>query len=157
MAILVDYRCRSCAARFEQWVSAPAPHRLACPACGADASRAWSPVALGGRARAVSGPGTGTAISGPAATPLCVTNPDVPGLCHMSPSAARTWLARARKDSRSLEREIARQEQAAKAVPPRLEDIVSHTHSHGSGLNATGVHSTPDHTHVARSTRPPSR
>ena len=28
MAILVDYRCRSCAARFEQWVSRPAPHRL---------------------------------------------------------------------------------------------------------------------------------
>jgi hypothetical protein len=74
----------------------------------------------------------------------------------MSPSAARTWLARARKDSRSLEREIARQEQAAKAVPPRLEDIISHTHSHGSGSDATGVHSTHEHTHVARSTRPPS-
>ena len=50
----------------------------------------------------------------------------------MSPSAARTWLARARKDSRGLEREIARQEQAAKAVPPPLEDVISHTHSHGS-------------------------
>jgi putative FmdB family regulatory protein len=84
MAILVDYRCRSCAARFEQWVSRPAPHRLICPACGADASRAWSPVALGGRARAVREPGTDTAIS-------------------------------------------------------------------------TGVHSTHEHTHVPRSTRPPSR
>lgn len=131
MAILVDYRCQSCAGRFEQWVPTPAPHRLVCPACGADAPRAWSPVALGGRARAVPGPGTGTAISGSAATPLCVTNPDVPGLCHMSSSAARAWLARARKDNRSLEREIAWQEQAAKAGPPRLEDVISHNHSHG--------------------------
>lgn len=137
MAILVDYRCRSCAVRFERWVSTPAPHLLVCHVCGEDASRAWSPVALGGRARAVREPGIDAAMSGSPATPLCVTNPDVPGLCHMSPSAARTWLARARKDSRGLEREIARQEQAAKAAPPRLEDVISHTHSHGSGPGTT--------------------
>ena len=46
----------------------------------------------------------------------------------MTPSAARSWVARARKDNRTLETEIARQEQARDVGP--VPDPVSHDHGH---------------------------
>jgi hypothetical protein len=133
MAILVDYACPACRGRSEQWADNPVPSRATCPACGAQARRAWSPVGLAsGSETGKSGPEPVTGTSGIApdemARPLCVRNPDVPGLCHLSPAAARTWVARARKDNRALEREIAQQEAAAAVRPPTLGDLVSHTH-----------------------------
>jgi hypothetical protein len=133
MAILVDYACPACRGRSEQWADNPVPSHAACPACGAQARRAWSPVGLAsGSQTGKSGPEPVTGTSGIAPNgirrPLCVRNPDVPGLCHLSPAAARTWVARARKDNRALEREIARQEAAAAVRPPTLGDLVSHTH-----------------------------
>jgi hypothetical protein len=133
MAILVDYTCPACRGRSEQWADNPVPSHAACPACGAQARRAWSPVGLASSSQTgKSGPEPVTGTSGIAPNeirrPLCVRNPDVPGLCHLSPAAARTWVARARKDNRALEREIARQEAAAAVRPPTLGDLVSHTH-----------------------------
>jgi putative FmdB family regulatory protein len=133
MAILVDYACPACRGRSEQWADNPVPSHAACPACGAQARRAWSPVGLASSSQTgKSGPEPVTGTSGIAPNeirrPLCVRNPDVPGLCHLSPAAARTWVARARKDNRALEREIARQEAAAAVRPPTLGDLVSHTH-----------------------------
>jgi putative FmdB family regulatory protein len=133
MPILVDYACPACRGRTEQWADNPVPSHATCPACGAQARRAWSPVGLAsgpdtGRSRPE--PVVGTAGAGPrrSAPPLCARNPDVPGLCHLSPAAARTWIARARQDNRALEREISRQEAAAAVRPPTLDDLVSHAH-----------------------------
>lgn len=141
MSLLVDYRCDRCLGRTEEWVPSPVPATKPCPACGGPAKRAWSPVGFL-RATAVSSGSTvssgrdapaGRAEAAPSAEPLCVRNPDVPGLCHMSPSAGRAWLARARKDNRALDRELERQERAAAARPPTLADAVAHDHGHGHG------------------------
>jgi DNA-directed RNA polymerase subunit RPC12/RpoP len=123
MAILVDYVCRTCAGRFEDWTTTPAAAPR-CPACGAQARRAWSPVGLSR--------GTPPPQERPAARPEpspCTKNPDVLGLCHMSPDAGRAWVARVRKDNRTLDRELARQEAAAAIRTPRLQDVVSHSHA----------------------------
>jgi hypothetical protein len=146
MAVLVDYACPTCDSRTEARVPSPPSAVRACPCCGGEARRVWAPVGLmrgpgGGRAPGSHGghgaPGGGGAPGPPrgggtpaATTPLCAANPDVPGLCHMSPSAGRAWLARARGDTRALERELARQEAAAEAAPPTLASVVSH-HHHG--------------------------
>ncbi len=137
MAILVDYACAACRGRSELWTDNPVPSHAICPACGAQARRAWSPVGLAsGSETGKSGPEPVTGTSGidpyESARPLCARNPDVPGLCHLSPAAARTWVARARRDNRALEREIARQEAAAAVRPPTLDDVVSHTHGSSS-------------------------
>jgi hypothetical protein len=129
MAILVDYVCRTCTGRVEAWVPSPAPAQRDCPACGAAATRAWAPVGMvsgrSSRARPERAP-----TASPSPDPLCIRNPDVPGLCHMSPSAGRAWVARARGDNRALDRELERQERAAKVSPPTLADVVAHDHSH---------------------------
>jgi hypothetical protein len=140
MSILVDYRCDQCLGRTEAWVPSPVPATWPCPACGAAAKRAWSPVGL------LRGPAGLSSSTGPAgraeapplaesraAEPLCARNPDVPGLCHMSPSAGRAWLARARNDNRALDRELERQERAAAVRAPVLADAVAHDHGHGQG------------------------
>jgi hypothetical protein len=49
----------------------------------------------------------------------------------MSEDAGRVWVARARKDNRALDRELARQEASAAVAIPTMHDVVSHTHSHG--------------------------
>lgn len=128
MPILVDYVCRTCSGRFEDWTATPAPATRRCPACGAQARRAWSPVGL---SRGAAAP-----AERPVRRPepsLCTQNPDVLGLCHMTPDAGRAWVARVRKDNRALERELARQEAAAAVRPPRLEDVVSHSHARPTG------------------------
>jgi hypothetical protein len=128
VSVLVDYVCPTCAGRFEQWITTPAPATGTCPACGGVARRAWSPIGLtrGGSPTPAPAPDRSRDTAA-----LCARNPDVPGLCHMSPDAARGWIARARKDNRTLEGELAKQEAAAAIRPPRLEDVVSHSHSHG--------------------------
>ncbi|HLI39906.1 MAG TPA: zinc ribbon domain-containing protein [Streptosporangiaceae bacterium] len=143
MGVLVDYRCTRCAGVTEQRVPAPPPPQRACPACGGIARRVFAPVGVIGRSRPPAGvpaPGTGAPAGsgsarpdrggarGPgAAAPLCLRYRDVPGLCHMAPSAARAWIARARGDNRALDRELERQEQAAgegSGGPP----VVTHHH-----------------------------
>ncbi len=126
MPVLVDYACPACSGRVEAWVPTPAPPVGTCPACGSQSRRVWSPVGLSS--------GSGTAEPAVTSThpvrPLCATNPDVPGLCHMSPSAGRAWVARARGDGRALDRELARQERAAAITAPTVSDVLSHTHGH---------------------------
>lgn len=130
MAILVDYVCRGCDGRVEAWVASPPPAVGTCPACGAESRRGWAPIGtLTSRPRTEAA-GPSARSGGRRAAPLCASNPDVPGLCHMSPAAGRTWVARARRDNRSLERELARQEKAAAVVPPTLADITAHDHGH---------------------------
>lgn len=138
MPILVDYACSICHGQAEHWVDTPIPAATTCPACGADALRRWSPAGLIRLRDAGGRPANGTtaAVPEPGPAALCARNPDIPGLCHMSPTAARSWIARARKDNRALEREIARQESAAAVRSPALNDIVSHAHSHGSRSHA---------------------
>jgi hypothetical protein len=143
MGVLVDYRCTQCAGVTEQRVPPPPPAQRACPACGGIARRVFAPAGVIGRSRPPAGmpaPGTGApsgsgsarpdrgGASGPdAAVPLCLRYRDVPGLCHMAPSAARAWIARARGDNRALDRELERQERAASegsGGPP----VVTHHH-----------------------------
>ncbi|MGQ0481944.1 MAG: hypothetical protein ACT4O0_13115 [Pseudonocardia sp.] len=127
--ILVDYRCDNCLGTSEHLVSNPVPPTVSCPACLSSARRRFAPVGLGGRAAA---PVDRPVQSNRA---LCRDNPDVPGLCHMTPDAARTWVARARRDNRALERELAHQERTLKENPGKVLEPVSHTHgpTHGHG------------------------
>lgn len=125
MPVLVDYICITCSSQTEEWMPSPPSSTKPCPACGGEAKRLFAPVGL---MRGAKAPSSAPAKS---AAPLCLTNPDVPGLCHMTPAAGRAWLARARKDNRSLERELASQEAAAKVSAPTLDSVVSH-HHHGN-------------------------
>ncbi|GAA4884316.1 hypothetical protein GCM10023403_59730 [Pseudonocardia benzenivorans] len=127
MAILVDYSCPTCAGRFESWSAAPPPATRTCPACGTPARRAWSPVGLS-RGAAGGGERRRPPLTPPEQS-LCARNPDVLGLCHMTPEAGRAWVARVRGDNRTLERELAAQEAAAAVRTPKLEDVLSHSHS----------------------------
>lgn len=126
MPVLVDYRCPDCQRIREVRTPSPPPSSQICPQCGGEAARVWSPFGIG---HSVLPPDR----SPPAprrSAPLCATNPDVPGLCHMTPTAGRAWLARARKDGRALDRELEHQERAARTSPPATTDVVSHSHSH---------------------------
>jgi hypothetical protein len=160
VAILVDYRCTACGGRHEAFVASPAPALRTC-ACGGEARRLFSPVGMisgrgsgagdpGGRgaggADATTAPAPGTAAAASAArrarqekaefASLCAQNPDVPGLCHMSPSAGRAWVARARGDGRALDAELTRQQAAAAISPPTMADAISHEHTHTPALTS---------------------
>ena len=94
MPILVDYACAACGGRSEIWVDSPVPAHATCPACGTRARRAWSPVGLA-RQHRITRDGPAPPVGEPAPgqrsdAPLCARNPDIPGLCHLSPEAART-------------------------------------------------------------------
>lgn len=155
MGILVDYACPGCLGRHEARVASPPPRTRRCPTCGCEAVRSWSPVGIlrGG----VTGAPEGTNPVAPRdlSRPLCASNPDVPGLCHMSPEAGRLWVARAHKDSRSLERELERQERAVSdgSAPPVLS-IGGHHHSHhhhsSDGDDHHGVGPGRDHATVQK-------
>lgn len=138
MGILVDYLCTCCGGRTESWVSTPAPASALCPACGQASRRAWSPVGLSSGAGQLEPVAAAPRVQD---VPLCRTNPGVPGLCHMSPSAGRAWVARARGDGRALDRELERQEKVAAVKAPTLHDVLSPSHAHRqsvSGNNAIG-------------------
>jgi hypothetical protein len=62
------------------------------------------------------------------AAPLCTKYPQVPGLCHMSESAGRMWVARYERDNRTIDRELERQENRARERPLTMADAITHQH-----------------------------
>jgi hypothetical protein len=127
MAIIVDYRCTECGTTGEAYVASPAPERRPCSSCGAESRRRFSPVGMISRAPEAAAP---KAPRRSPARSLCAENPDVPGLCHMSPTAGRAWVARARGDHRALDAELEKQEKAAAVAKPTMADAISHEHTH---------------------------
>lgn len=127
--MLVDYRCDRCGGVMEQRLPSPPPPTLACVACGSPARRLFSAPAILRRA-----PSTDAALP-PSPSSTCLRHPDIPALCHLDPSVAPAWIARARGDDRALERELDRQErlesnrdeQPAAGPPPAAP---THTHHH---------------------------
>lgn len=106
----------------------PAPSTRSCQLCGGESLRRFSPVGLiSGAGERVSGPPDDSQSSD---SSLCAQNPDVPGLCHMSPTAGRAWIARYRGDNRALDAELAKQETAASIESPTMSDAISHAHTH---------------------------
>ncbi|MFB2599633.1 hypothetical protein ACEXQE_17720 [Herbiconiux sp. P17] len=130
MSILVDYRCTDCGGQQEAFVDSPPPSRRTCAACGGESRRRWSPVGMISRRGEASRAPESSVRAAPPGASLCAQNPDVPGLCHMSPSAGRAWVARARGDNRALDAELASQQKAAALSKPTVADAISHEHSH---------------------------
>lgn len=125
MSILVDYACHECGIRSEHWTPTPPPSSLPCAECGGVSRRLFGAVGLmveAGAARA--------AASTPArrSGSMCAQYPQVPGLCHMSESAGRMWVAKYLKDGRSIEREQERQEKQAAVKTPTMADAITHQH-----------------------------
>lgn len=127
MTVLIDYRCSVCGSTNEAYVETPAPARRECEQCGGESRRRWSPVGMISNRTDAPRPVRRTR---PSAQSLCSQNPDVPGLCHMSPSAGRAWVARYRGDGRALDAELARQQVAATEKKPTIGDAISHSHTH---------------------------
>jgi hypothetical protein len=143
--LLVDYRCQSCNGTTEHRVNSPIPDWMTCPTCRSQARRIYSPIGLGARIPASTSPKTANSDEA-----LCQKNPWVPGLCHMTPDAGRAWVARARGDTRTLDRELERQERARQDNPGHVPDPISHDHSkrdHSTHAHGEAGHST--HTHDA--------
>lgn len=125
MPVRVEYTCPRCLGRHEAQVASPPPAVRSCPSCGGTARRVWSPIGV----HTSRVPPTASVVPQQRArAPLCASNPDVPGLCHLPPEAGRLWLARARKDGRALEKELERIEQA----PSPLGSTFSAGHHHGA-------------------------
>jgi len=125
MTILVDYQCRSCGTRWEHWTPSPPPASVACPSCAAEGRRLFAAVGLSGTpAPAAEAPASSTR-KGPS---MCQQYPQIPGLCHMSESAARMWVAKATHNSRALDREQERQETAASIKAPTMAAVLTHHH-----------------------------
>ena len=135
MPILVDYRCPACGTRAEHWAPSPPPSALSVrllrrrePPCS---SR-------------LSGLSRGTTSPAPAPSPaparrgatLCSQYPQVPGLCHMSESAGRMWVAKYLQNGRAIDREQERQETAAAVQAPTMDDAISHHHTSPTGVPA---------------------
>ncbi|MGZ4498523.1 MAG: hypothetical protein ACXVWZ_13705 [Nocardioides sp.] len=123
MSILVDYRCAACGTRTERWAPSPPPATAPC-ACGAEGRRVWASVGFAGSRPAPADPAP-VRRPGPS---LCASYPQVPGLCHMSESAGRMWVAKYLKDGRAVDREQERQETRAATVAPTMADAITHTH-----------------------------
>ena len=136
MAVLVDYQCRSCGSRAEHWTPSPPPPSVACGSCGAESRRLFAAVGLSGtRAPASSVPASaGSRGRGPT---MCQQYPQIPGLCHMSESAARMWIAKATRNSGAVDREQERQEKAAAIKAPTMADAITHQHHEPAPASAT--------------------
>lgn len=130
--ILVDFRCSECLTISEKWVSSPPPVQVACESCTGQARRVFVPIRLGGRvgtpskqepfaARTALSTGSGGG---------CAHNPTIPGMCTLSDSAGRVLAARARRDNRALDAELARQEASAAERTPTAADVISPGHRH---------------------------
>lgn len=109
MAVLIEYRCQDCGVRSERWATRPVPDKTVCTQCGRAARRLFGGALLTGAPE--------PARSEPRADGggACGHAPEVPGVCTLTPTAARMLTARARGDNRALEREVAYQESAIKA------------------------------------------
>lgn len=138
--ILADYRCVTCRGRVERLVPAPPPTELLCPVCGDRAQRCYRPIHLAGVARPPSADGHDRRA------PSCRDYPDIPGLCHMTPSAARAWVARARGDNRALEHELQQQEIAVRENGVPAGEPVRHDHGHSHALHSDGQATHQQHT-----------
>jgi hypothetical protein len=142
MGLLVDYSCPDCRRPHEAWVQRPVPAEHPCPVCGRAARRRFGGALLRGTPApsTAAAPSTGTGA-------LCQRYPTVPGLCHMTPAAARGWIARARGDGRSLDRELERQETAVAAGDPAMSvPPINHDHGHGHDRSHGHGHG-HDHSH----------
>lgn len=134
MSVRVDYRCATCGGVAEHAVASPPPPERPCVACGSPAKRLFAPIGLRRSQRsagaAIPGelPGSGAARG--ASDAMCLNAPAVPGICHMQPDAARAWVARARRDNRTLERELERQERGLAETGKPLAEPVAHGHHH---------------------------
>jgi hypothetical protein len=129
VSILVDYRCTACGALEERWAPSPPPATAACSSCGDVARRAWAAIGLS--AGAAAEPATRTTAAAPATgtrRPLCNRFPQVPGLCHMSESAGRVWLAKFMKNGRAMDSELSRQESRFSSSAPTVSDAITHQH-----------------------------
>lgn len=130
MSVLVDYRCSSCGGLEERWAPSPPPPSAKCRSCGAPSRRAWAPIGLSGPVGRSQPPPADTAGASKAAGPsLASRYPQLPGLCHMSESAGRMWVAKYTADGRAVEREQERQELRQRDHAPTLEDLSAHEHS----------------------------
>lgn len=125
MSILVDYQCRDCQTRAEHWTPSPPPESVSCATCGAESRRLFAAVGLSGSRSAPLEPPTSSTRTGPT---LCQQYPQIPGLCHMSESAGRMWVAKATRNSRAVDREQERQEKAAAVKAPTMADVITHQH-----------------------------
>lgn len=128
MAILVDYVCPSCGCREERWTPSPPATTSRCAGCGGESRRAFAAIGLsrGGGAPAAPADRATPAARGES---ICARFPQVPGLCHMSESAGRMWVAKYLKDGRAIDREAERQEKAAAVKAPTLADAITHQHA----------------------------
>jgi hypothetical protein len=126
MAILVDYTCGACGYRAEHWTSSPPPALVICAGCGGESRRAWAAIGLSGSPAPSAEPAPGTPR--PPKRSMCADYPMVPGLCHMSESAGRMWVAKYLKDGRAVDREQERQEKAAAVAKPTMADAITHHH-----------------------------
>jgi hypothetical protein len=126
--ILVEFKCTECASRSDYWTPSPPPALVRCARCGGEsAKRVWSAVSLGGRRAQPVSRDTADSVD------LCRRYPQIPGLCHMTPSAQRRWVATYLGDGRAVDSEIEKQERAAKVGPPTMADAIS-PHHHGPAL-----------------------
>jgi putative FmdB family regulatory protein len=127
MPILVDYHCRDCGTRAEHWTPTPPPTSVSCGSCGAESRRLFAAVGLSAAPAPAAAPPASSTRKGPT---MCQQYPQIPGLCHMSESAARMWVAKATRNSRAVDREQERQEKSAAVRTPTMADVITHTH-HG--------------------------
>lgn len=127
MAILVDYQCGTCGDRAEHWAPSPPPVAVPCGSCGSESRRLFAAVGLSvTRAPVADVPvSAGSAGKGPS---MCQQYPQIPGLCHMSESAQRMWVAKATRNSRAVDREQERQEKAAATKRPTMADAITQHH-----------------------------
>lgn len=124
--MLVDYRCTGCGGRREHWVASPPPSTHDCPTCGGEARRTWSPIGLGGRNRLPSQ--TASPAPGVQQPAPCQQYPQIPGICHMTPSAQRRMISAYTRDGRARDAELGRQQAAADERQPTMSDAISHFH-----------------------------
>lgn len=111
MAVTVDYRCRSCGWAAERRVASPPP------AASPVAPVGGRPIACGPPSASWAGLASRRAAPPPPGGPDCLAHRDIPGLCTLSPTAARSLVARVRGDSRALDRELAYQERMQREAP----------------------------------------
>lgn len=69
---------------------------------------------------------------------MCRQYPQLPGICHMTPSAQRRMVAAYTHDGRARDEELKRQEAAAAERRPTMSDAISHFHQPASDGGPVG-------------------